>query len=825
LGRPSSSTFLTLLRAIRNAGIPILALAILPRPALGAEPSAAPSAAPASSATTAAPATFADPSAAISFFSNEDTKLLLDVYINSYSTGKVGEFTLRRKKLMARPDELRALGLQIPFSRASEANTMIFLSDLPGVTWEIDEKNQILYIRASNGALLPTRLLPSAQDRAGERRVIESGEGITLNDDIVSTYVSGKTGVTGSFDLRAFSRWGVASSGWLAYGGSARGGSGREPAIRLDTSYTFADVNSLRRYSLGDFITSGLSWTRSVHLEGAQIRSDFSMRPDLVTFPLPKLAGSAAVPSTVNVLTDGNLTVSHQVDAGPFEIPQLPVVSGAGTISMTVTNALGQQVTLSQPFYASSALLAPGLQTFAGQVGVVRRNWGTLSNDYGKTAATADYRRGLTRTFTIEGNAEGTPGAFMAGAGGVLQVGHLGVLNFAASPSIASGRVGAQFSLGAQRIGRVFSFGGAALVANANYRDVASVNGSGVPRKQLSAFSGWTVRRFGTIGMAYAELAQDSGPDSSVAYSAIATHSRTITANYSVQVHRASVFVAMYKNLSGTGSSTAAQVGLTFAFGRDRSASAAVSSNGARQLQVQQAAPQVGDWGYQTYASGGDSAHEFAQGLYKSTIGLFSAGVDSSGGLTTVRLETQNALSIVDKRLFLSNQISDSFGIVDTRPLEKIRVYQENRYAGTTGRSGRLLVPDMRSFELNNIGIESTDVPADVTLGTDKREVRPQDRSGVIIKFPVRFSHGALVRLVDETGKPLPEGSAATLAATRGIYPIGYDGQAYIEDLSPSNKLIVEYPSGKHCMVGFDYRPVSGDIPMIGPLRCLEKMP
>ena len=231
-------------------------------------------------------------------------------------------------------------------------------------------------------------------------------------------------------DLRAFSPRGIASSGWLAFGGATSSGSGRNTAIRLDSTYSFADVNTLRRYSLGDFITGGLAWTRPVHLEGAQIRSDFSMRPDLVTFPLPSVSGSAAVPSTVNVLADGNLVVSSQISAGPFEIPQLPVVTGAGTISMTVTNALGQQVNLTQPFYASSALLAPGLQTFAVQAGLVRRNWGSVSNDYGKIAGTAIYRRGLTPKFTVEGSVEGTPGAFMAGAGGVAQVGNLGVVNF-----------------------------------------------------------------------------------------------------------------------------------------------------------------------------------------------------------------------------------------------------------------------------------------------------------------------------------------------------------------------------------------------------------
>jgi outer membrane usher protein len=246
------------------------------------------------------------------------------------------------------------------------------------------------------------------KESAGDRRVIESGTGVTLNYDTVGTFSGVQMGGTGSFETRAFSPWGIVSSEWLGYAGANPGPTGSNSAIRLDSSYTFADVNTLRRYSLGDFINGGLSWTRPVHMEGVQINSDFSMRPDLVTFPMPSIAGSTAVPSTVNILTDGNLAVSSQVQPGPFEVPQLPVVEGAGAISMTVTNLLGQQVTLTQPFYASSTMLAPGLQTFAAQAGLVRRNWGTVSNDYGKLAGTAIYRRGLTSHFTIEGSAEST---------------------------------------------------------------------------------------------------------------------------------------------------------------------------------------------------------------------------------------------------------------------------------------------------------------------------------------------------------------------------------------------------------------------------------
>jgi outer membrane usher protein len=43
-----------------------------------------------------------------------------------------------------------------------------------------------------------------------------------------------------------------------------------------------------------------------IRLAGVQIRSDFSMRPDLVTFPLPSISGAAAVHSVVDVLTNGN---------------------------------------------------------------------------------------------------------------------------------------------------------------------------------------------------------------------------------------------------------------------------------------------------------------------------------------------------------------------------------------------------------------------------------------------------------------------------------------------------------------------------------------
>jgi len=50
-----------------------------------------------------------------------------------------------------------------------------------------------------------------------------------------------------------------------------------------------------------------------VRLGGAQIATDFSLRPDLVTFPVPIVAGSVAVPSNVDVLVNNVRVLSLEV--------------------------------------------------------------------------------------------------------------------------------------------------------------------------------------------------------------------------------------------------------------------------------------------------------------------------------------------------------------------------------------------------------------------------------------------------------------------------------------------------------------------------------
>jgi outer membrane usher protein len=328
----------------------------------------------------------------------------------------------------------------------------------------------------------------------------------------------------------------------------------------------------------------------------------------------------------------------------------------------------------------------------------------------------------------------------------------------------------------------------------------------------------------GSLALAYAGVSESPSPVGVPNALIGPLQSQVVTANYSQQFHRVSFYATEFRNLDASGSS-GFQAGLTIPLSRRSSLSVGGSSTGAVQVQAQQSAVVIGDWGYQAYVSAGNGTQAFGIVQYKSPVGLLSAGIANSSGQTTVRLESQGALSLVDKGLFPSNTIYDSFAIVDTAPVEHVHVYQENRGVGTTDKSGRLLVPDMRAFDVNHVGIEPKDIPADADLALDKRIVRPQDRSGVVIRFPIQFSHGALLKLVDAAGLPIPLGSTATLLGSSAVVPVGYDGEAYLEGLSTHNRITVALANGTRCTAAFDYKPVPGDIPTIGPLRCQEVKP
>lgn len=762
--------------------------------------------------------------------------LLLEVVINGQSINKVGEFSQMRGELYATPDELRILGLIVPKQLHTSP---VALTQLGDIRYHIDVPGQRLLIRAADEYLSPT-VLQATTTRGDQSRPAQSASGAVFNYNVIGASVASRTLLTGQFDGRFFSPYGVLNSEILSYLSA-----GDHQTIRLDSTFTHSDPGVVRRFRVGDFVTGGIDWTRSVRMAGLQISSDYSMRPDLVTFPVPGVSGQVAVPSTVDLLVNGVRQLSSAIPAGPFQVQQLPVVTGAGEIAVIVTDPLGQQTTRTLPFYASSKLLAPSISEYSFDVGAVRENYGFSSNDYAAPAASLSFRRGILPGLTMESHAEAARGLVMAGGSSILNLAERVLLNFSVAGSDAAQR-GWQVGAGAERNTSTLSLSISALVASSRFRDIASLYGEPVPRLQTRAAAGITLARWGSIGLAYTGIDRDASPvirwpNPSTYYQSVlpasngdrfsnvvpARHVRLFTASYSKQLLRnVYAYATGYYDLAQS-KSAGALLGISLPLGARGSISASFSASHDEQFGTVQAARSVidpGDVGGQLLGTTGRSRRQFAELDYKTPWSLLGAGIDHSFGQTTSKVSFQGALSFIDGTIFPSNAIYDSFAVVDTAEARGVRVLQENRVVGVTNASGKLLVPGLRSYDANLLSIEPRDVPVDATVGPTEQIVRPLNQSGVIVTFPIRNNRAMLLRLVDSVGKLIPPGSVAVLKSTGIDMPVGFDGEVFAQNLGKTNQLTVREPSGRTCQAEFDFQAVPNTLPTV-EITCQSKTP
>ncbi len=254
--------------------------------------------------------------------------LYLETIINGVPTGLIGAYRQRAGGGLAiTADELNEVGL-LPEGAAAASDGMIDLDRLTGVSYRYDPVHQAIRFDVAESRRA-TRIYDARAAMAGHpsppTETAQPGYGVVLSYHLFGTtdagfgdpfsLSKGHQAASASLEARVFSPFGVLSQS----GAVTASPDTQFDSIRLDTTWTYSDPSSLITYRAGDLISSGLPWTRSVRLGGVQIQRSFALRPDLVTMPVPQLAGSAAVPSTLDVYVNNIRTFSQNLAAGPFE--------------------------------------------------------------------------------------------------------------------------------------------------------------------------------------------------------------------------------------------------------------------------------------------------------------------------------------------------------------------------------------------------------------------------------------------------------------------------------------------------------------------------
>ena len=749
--------------------------------------------------------------------------LYLQTFLNGLDTGVVAPYRLIGGALYGDAAELRQLGFEVGEALVG-AGGLVELTRIPGLVYRLDALRQIVEITVGAEQLQAHRYDATT---ASPRASVSPGAVLNYEAFAQRTDTELEAGeqraelFSGLLDLRAF-----APAGTLLQTGLFRSADPEpadfEPALRLDTTLFHSDVERLDTWRAGDVISgAGLSWVTPVRLGGVQWQRNFRLQPNLVTFPLPTIAGSSAVPSTVDVLVNNVQTYSRPVEPGPFVIDNMPVMTGQGEIRVVVRDALGREQVSTLPFYAASTLLRPGLVDYSIEAGYLRRNYAVLSNDYAdRPAALGSVRTGLTHWLTLESHAEGTDGLFNGGIGGAARLGLAGVLAGSVASSSAGGRGGEQWSAAYQWTSRRLGFAASTQQATAAYQTLASLDSGTPPPRAVSQVSASTTLAGGGLSVAYVAVRGNT----LLATGPAATETRLGTVSYSLALRgRWAAYVSLFREFSGD-ETAGATAGLSHFFGGRTSASAGVQyregQDVAATVQATQALPAEGTGaGWRLQGTGGATQSAALTAGYRYRVATVETGVADTGDASSAFAALRGAIVGMDlcRKPLLTNAVHDAFALVDT-VVPDVDVLYENRPVGRSNADGLLLIPHLTAQSRNQISIDARDLPLDAEVAAVKEIAVPVDRSGVFVQFPVRQADSALVVLQTHDGQPVPAGATATLN-DGASFIVGYDGQAYLRDVGPRNWLTVDWGEGA-CTLQFEYHASADGIATIGPLRC-----
>ncbi len=653
------------------------------------------------------------------------------------------------------------------------------LSSLPGLAVRLAEQEQAVAIDA--GAVNFERQTESLGP-ADEMAMTPPATGAFIGYDLFVEHARGDTVVSGAFEAVLFTRHGVGSTTFIA-----QAGAGPERLVRLETAWTIDRPGRMTSLRIGDSISSAGPGAVPVRFGGIQYARNFAVQPGYLTMPLLATQGSAAVASVVDVYVNNMLQGSRPVAPGPFELTDIPVQSGGGTVQIVVRDLLGREMVSEQAYYASQQMLRRGLHDFSYEAGFIRRRFGRRSNQYGEFIASTTHRYGISDWMTGEAHAQASADRQMAGAAVTFLAFDLAQVGGSASVSHGPRGMGYRLAAAAERHGRGLSFGVRAEHASADYAFIGMEDNERLPRFTVQAFADFALP-IGSIGLNVTHRGIRDGPDES-----LAGLSGTVRIGDSVSLQA-------YARHSVAGTRhTVAGVHVAFALGGRRSASAGIEAHrrGVRgTLAFQQDPPSGPGGGFRAAARLGEHWGGEAAYVHNLPMATLIAEVGHANGATGLRLSAAGAVGFMNGDAFASRSLGESFAAVRVEGRPGVRVYADDHYVGVTGRGGALIVPGLRAFEANRIRVDESDLPMDMRVDTTEIAIRPFARTGTAIAFAVRRERGVLMRVKLADGSLLPagarvwaQGSAAPAIAVSG-------GEVYMPDLDGTVAMRASWEGG-----------------------------
>lgn len=752
--------------------------------------------------------------AAATIVVNDVTPRLLTIELNGVEVQSATFILDSLEQGMLVPQaELAAWGLTLsqPINTVQYKDKIYYpLRQFNNLQYSIDGASQALILQVGARQLSGSTI---DLDKTESNMPDTTNLGAFINYDLLHEVRSGFSDTnSGTFELAGFNRLGLLTTTLLARDHNYNQSSS---VVRLNSTLRYDDPSKLRTLTLGDTYSRSDDWGRSVLYGGIQWGTNFGTRPDYTTFPMPDIRGEAIVPSSVEIYANDRRQGQDQLDAGPFSVNNIPVMTGANDLRIVVRDVLGREQIIEQSFYASQQMLRTGLHDYNYEIGSIREDYSLHSNKYGRDFVTASHQFGFNNRFTGGGRLEALKHQQTAGLSGVwLASPRLGTVSASVAGSTADAGDGGLASLGVEHQGQRFNFGASTTVTTEKFRQIGLFDDELAPRQILRANIGASIFNGKSVGLNYIEIDRRNEIDS-----------RVVSASYSMGISRG-VFFSLYASQELETHDTSINLTLSASLGSRTSASVSHSRDDDRynsRVQVQRNLPRGNGFGYNISTEDGrrESARSRAEVAARTDFGTYRAEAAHYRGDTAYRLNASGGVVLLGGNAFATRRINDSFSVVKVGDYPNVTVYNENQPVATTNSHGAALIPDLRSFEENRISFEQSDLPLDARLESRNAIIVPGFRRGVLVGFDVASANGALLTVHQANGEPLPAGTIIRDINTGQRFPVARRGEAWVTDLKANNQFLALWGDNV-CRFTVSMPANPGPMPRIGPLFCQE---
>lgn len=702
--------------------------------------------------------------------------LYLELLINGDDRQSVIKLIKDGNVILASPADLRRAGI-IPDGWATDAQGRINLSAVKTIHLDIDMPKQTVDFQISPKNLAPN-IIALHEHPAQSYTPSSYDTGAYLNYDLSALDFNGIQQFVGQFGLNGFSPYGDLRNEFQTnLQNRAQPGSAPD-FTRLGTAYEYDWPAVPRSFIAGDYVSDSLPWTRAQFIGGIQLETNYALQPGAITFPVPNVGGTLAVPSAVNLLVNNAANYQSNEQAGPFSMVGIPVLTGLNEITVQTRAPNGQIVSSTVPFYASANLLKPGLTAYALNIGALRHGYGATGDGYANWVGSGTIQHGLTDYLTINLHAEGAGNVQMAGVS-LDATSILGEIDGALAASNRRGQHAGLASANWIRTTRVVSFSLGATYAQNGFADLGSDLNVAYPHFSWYASASTSLPgQFGSLSLAYTSEQLDQRSRSQFVIG-----SYNVTTLFGATL-AASLFAGQSYGDGVSNQNRGFEVFFNIPLGRNIDA-AAESQGGSGQTTntgetiTRQIDPD-GGYGWSVANENGPYSNQSATGQFDTHYGDFTASVQHYNSQTSEQATASGSVVLLDG-LHLSSPAYQSFGVVNVG-YPDIPVYLENRPIGTTGSNGTLLIQNLQPYEPNKISIDATKLPMSVNLKNENTVLTPPLHGGVVAQFPLNRNRYQVLIIETANGAHPAPGSLLELDGAAGPIVIGYDGEVEIEN-------------------------------------------